>query len=166
MSKFKKFIKEWYPVVLIICFTLFSKTYIAEASHIQGSSMEPTLSDNDFVMLNKFDKQYDYNDLIIFKNIDSNRNLVKRIVGLPGDKIYIQNHTLYVNDIPKDEAYIKEEMGYDFPTVIVPPNHYFVCGDNRNNSLDSRQIGFINYNNIRGKIEFRFFPFDKITDFD
>lgn len=103
---------------------------------------------------------------LITKNPRRNR-LIKRIIGLPGDKIEIKNNVLYVNGIKKNESYAKIDpmcntvLNGEYLEIKVKPNQYFVLGDNRGGSLDSRAFGTIDESWIEGKAVFRLFPFNK-----
>lgn len=99
-------------------------------------------------------------------NHDRDHNLwIKRIIGKEGDVLAYKNGKVYRNGEELVEDYMKEQMAFPFETVVVPDNHVFVMGDNRNHSRDSREIGPIPMENIVGKVFLRFHPFDKIKLF-
>jgi signal peptidase I len=87
---------------------------------------------------------------------------IKRIVGIPGDRVEVKNGRVYRNGEVIRESYIKEAPDYDFASVIVPENQYLVFGDNRNNSCDSHLWGFVPHDNIIGKAVVRFWPLDRL----
>ena len=134
--------------------------------------MEPTLYNNEKVLVNKipaWNNSIDHKDIVVIRDDKNDRYYVKRIIGLPGDKVAIENDTLYVNDKPKDEPYLpKEQVGIellkmnmtgDFEPVSVPKDHYFVMGDNRLDSRDSRNgLGYIEEEDIVGISEYVLFP--------
>ena len=110
------------------------------------------------LILNKLDHKYNRYDIVVF-NYNGER-LIKRIIGMPKDKIESKDNVLYINDIEVDENYISSPTN-DF-IEIVGDNEYLLLGDNRKNSFDSRYIGSINKNDIIGTISIRLFPFSKI----
>lgn len=149
-----KFIKEFVPYVVITLIVLFVRMYIVSPVRVDGNSMHPTLKNREFLLLTKFDKSYDRFDIVVLKY--GKQKLVKRIIGLPGEHVEYKNNKLYVNGkvieekfklFETDDFNIKE-LGYD----VIPDNHYFVVGDNRGASLDSRKIGLIYDKNIEGTI--------------
>jgi signal peptidase I len=87
---------------------------------------------------------------------------IKRIIGIPGDRIEVKNERVYRNGEEIRESYIKEAPSYDWGPVIVPDNQYLVFGDNRNNSCDSHLWGFVPHDNIIGKAVVRFWPLDRL----
>jgi signal peptidase I len=103
---------------------------------------------------------------MIFESNDSDKkNWIKRIIGEEGDTLEYKNGRVYRNGEELVEDYIKEDMTFPFETIVVPENHVFVMGDNRNGSRDSREIGPVPNENIVGKVFLRFYPFDKIRKF-
>ncbi len=103
---------------------------------------------------------------MILRNEDDENNLwIKRVIGEAGDKLEFKNGKVYRNGVELVEDYIKEDMAFPFETIVVPENHVFVMGDNRNGSLDSRVIGSVPCENIVGKVILRFYPFEKVSTF-
>ncbi len=140
---------------------------------VKGSSMEPNFYHGDFVFINKLSTSLGTpkrGDVVICRMEDEGKNLIKRIIGLPGDEIDIrekvdgETYTLYRNGEAVTEEYIKEPMDskgtQEYP-YTVPENSYFVMGDNRNASSDSRResVGAIAKKDLMGKVVFRLYPF-------
>ena len=127
--------------------------------------MDPTLEDNEILLLKKYDHNFERFDIIVF-NYNGSR-LIKRVVGLPGDYVEYKDNKLYINDKRVKEDFIGtektndfklEELGFD----VIPKGHYFVMGDNRNNSTDSRVIGLVKEEDIYGSTNLSLFPLSKI----
>ena len=163
MEKIKKIIKEYGGYVLIIIVILLIKTYIIAPIIVSGDSMDSTLLDGDMMLLNKL--IYKTNDIERFDIIiiDYNDNyIIKRVIGLPGDKIKCVDNTLYINDKIYVENYLDEGTETnDFEIDEIKEGYYFVLGDNREVSLDSRRIGPIKKENIEGKAILTIFPFNR-----
>lgn len=155
-------------IIIILIFSL--RTFIAEARYIPASSMEPTLQINDRVIINKLtyrSSEPQRGDIIVFEATDSLKkegykdDFIKRIIGLPNEKVEVKNNQVYINDQPLEENYIKEKPNDNYGTIIVPQDSYFVLGDNRNNSYDSHYWGFVPRENIIGKATKIFYPFER-----
>ena len=166
----KKFLKELYPYVIIVVVVVLFRTFIATPVRVNGDSMYSTLNNGDILILNKLNKNYKRFDVVVIsKKVNGSKTkLVKRIIGLPGEKIEYKDNELYIND-KKIEDVSTARTGnfnlkdlYNFETI--PDNYYFVMGDNRNNSSDSRdyRIGLIKKEEIIGTTRIRLFPFNKI----
>lgn len=167
-------------IALIIA--LFLRLFIAEPRYIPSGSMLPTLQINDRIIVEKV--SYLFNapqrgEIIVFyppkapQITDTSAPYIKRIIGLPGDRISIHDKKVFVNDRPIKELYIAEAPSYNLlfasqnqdktesiQTATVPPNSYWVMGDNRNYSNDSHVWGFLPKENIIGRACLRFWPFD------
>lgn len=159
----KKFIKELIPYIVIIIVVVLIRTFIVTPVQVDGESMYPTLLDNQLLLLKKYDHSYDRFDIVVFEY--NNSKLVKRIVGLPGETISYKDNKLYINNKEIDnislDSYTYDfdlsELGFD----IIPEGYYFVLGDNRTNSLDSRAIGLVSEDSILGVTNFSIFPFKR-----
>lgn len=169
----KEFLKDSIKYVIVIFVILFVISYVISITQVVGSSMNPTLSEGQVLFLNKF--IYHFSDIkrgdIVSLEYADTKYLIKRVVGLPGEKIDIINNVLYINDKVYQEDYLANDLEYkdfhisDLGYDKIPDDMYFVLGDNRENSLDSREIGVIAKDNIKGKIALRFWPFTKIKFF-
>lgn len=155
-------IKEYIIVVVLgISLNLLFNCFFG-ISKINGLSMYPTLNDKEYIFYQKFNKDYDYNDIVIFKsNLNKNNKkmlLIKRIIAKTGDKITIKDGEVFVNDIKLDEPYLSDDVEtYGQLEYIVPKDSYFVLGDNRSDSVDSRDpiIGCVLAKNIEGKLNLK-----------
>ena len=154
-----KIIKEIVPYIVIIVVVVLIRLFIATPVRVDGDSMNPTLSNNQILLLNKMDKHYKRFDVIVFNH--NGNKLVKRIIGLPGDKVTYTDNKLYINDKLIKENYTRKNTD-DFTSDKVPSDMYFVLGDNRSNSLDSRYIGFVSKSDIEGVVNFSIIPPKKI----
>lgn len=163
-----KIFKEIISYILIIAFVVGIRTYLITPARVNGASMETTLFDGDILLLEKFNKKYQRFDIVVF-NYD-NSSLVKRIIALPGEHVKYLDDKLYINNELVVEDYINEQTGnFDLTSInyeVIPDGYYFVMGDNRDNSVDSRLIGLIAEKDILGKTNFRIFPFNKIGSLD
>lgn len=158
------------PTIIATSIALILRVYFLEARYIPASSMLPTLEIGDRLIINKIIYRFrnpQRGELIVFSPTDAllERNykdaFIKRIIGVPGDKVEVEEGQVYVNGQLLQEGYILEKPDYDFGPVIVPPDSYFVLGDNRNNSFDSHYWGFVPRKNIIGQVTQRFYPFSR-----
>ena len=158
-----KIIKELVPYVVIVLAVVLFRTFIITPVRVNGDSMNQTLKDGEILLLEKYDKKFERFDIVVLNY--NGEKLVKRIVGMPGESVRYLNNILYINGEKVSEKFLTEET-YDFDLKVlgydkIPENYYFVVGDNRDNSLDSRLIGLISKDDIEGKAIFRIFPFNK-----
>jgi signal peptidase I len=138
-------------------------TFVVQAFYIPSGSMEPTLMIDDRILVAKFEYRLGSphrGDVIVFRYpLNPQRDFVKRVIGLPGDRARLRDGVVYIGNQPiSEKSYtIKPDFG-NYGPVTVPPNHYFVLGDNRNNSEDSRFFGYVPRGNIIGKAVFIYWP--------
>jgi signal peptidase I len=165
-----KEVKEWaQAIITAVVLALLIRAFLFEIILVDGSSMLPTLNDADRVFVNKIGYiigKPEHGDVIIFKTPeDPHTNYVKRLIGLPGDKVRVVDGVVYVNDEPLTEPYILEPPYSDYAEVTVPEGRFFALGDNRNGSKDSRDshVGFVPLKNLLGKAVFRVWPFNNLT---
>ena len=160
-----------YLVILLVSFALvfgFVRPFVMEAFWIPSGSMIPTLEVGDRVLVNKFIYRFtdpNRGDIIVFESVDkTNEDLIKRVVGLPGDEIAVRSGKLYVNGEPQREPYTNKKLPDRsfYAKTTVPKDHVFVMGDNRGNSADSRVFGPLPEKNIEGEAFLRFWPPDRI----
>lgn len=171
-EKVKKEVMEWVKVfALAIVFALIITQFI-KPTLVRGASMYSTLEEGDYLIINRMSykfKEQDRGDIIVFESDlkqddGSIKDLVKRVIGVGGDHVVIENSKVYVNDKELNEPYIHNEITEGDIDTVVPEGKVFVLGDNREISLDSRyeQVGFIDDSDILGKVVIRLYPFNKI----
>ncbi|TMC53324.1 MAG: signal peptidase I [Chloroflexi bacterium] len=158
--------------VLVLAVILYvGISFAVQAVHVEGLSMFATLDNNDYLIANKIDYRLhapQRGDIIILRPPTSNStDFIKRIIALPGEKLLIRSGIVYINGHRLVEPYLPEEWTSEnnYPTdgtdgKVIPPNNYFVMGDNRNRSQDSRFFGPISRDRIDGKAWFRIWPLD------
>ncbi|MGK7376779.1 signal peptidase I [Planococcus sp. 1R117A] len=158
-------------IILTAAIVLVSRQFLFEPVSVHGQSMMPTFEEDDKVVLSKISR-IDNFDMIVFVAPDK-KNYIKRVIGIPGDRVEMKDDQLYLNGKRVAEPYLEEnrkwakENGYpeltaDFGEFIVPGDCYFVLGDNRLNSVDSRIIGFILEEAVIGEVKFRLSPVENI----
>ena len=141
-------------------------TFVARTFTVDGPSMMPTLQDGQRLLVDRLTyrfKEPQRGDVIVFRYpANPRQHFIKRIIGVPGDEIFIAGGTVFVNGVALQEDYINGPMftGRPFGPVIVQPGTYFVLGDNRNNSEDSRdrRVGLVPRENIVGRAVWRYWP--------
>lgn len=157
-----KFWKEAKDYILIIIAVLIIRTFIVTPAIVDGASMDYTLEDGQLVFINKLVyniKDVERFDIVVLNNEEDNDRIIKRIIGLPNETIEYNNNQLYINGKLVEQNY-EVEATEDF-TVVTKENEYFVLGDNRDVSKDSRMLGNFNEKDIIGRVNFRILPFKK-----
>ena len=194
----KSTLREYFEsIVIAVILALFIRTFVVQAFKIPTGSMEENLLIGDHLLVNKFVfgptvtaiertllpvGTIKRTDVIVFKYPEEpDRDFIKRVIGMPGEKVELKEKKVYINDKALDEPYVHflqppgqqgsefhEVTSFDvrerYGPVTVPPNHYFVMGDNRDNSQDSRYWGFIPRENIIGRPLFIYWSFDTPSD--
>jgi len=163
-KRFKLFLELMITLSFALILSVIIQRYILQLVVVPSGSMENTIRINDKLLNLKIPlaiKAIKRGDIIVFKMPDNkDEYYVKRVVGLSGDTIEIKKGILYINKKPYFEEYIKEKMKGDFGPIKVPTGKYFVLGDNRNDSFDSRfwTNKFVSREDIIGKIILRVYP--------
>ncbi|MDO9534616.1 MAG: signal peptidase I [Bacillota bacterium] len=159
----KKEVKEWArSILLAVVLAVIIRLFLIEVFLVEGTSMFPTLQHQERLIVNKAVyhlREPEKGEIIVF-NYSPRRDFIKRVVALNGDTVEIRNGELYVNDDLIDEPYIENSSVMDFGPVVVPEGHAFVLGDNRSNSMDSRDsaVGYISLERVKGKAFVIFWP--------
>jgi signal peptidase I len=162
-------IRFWFRDVLFACaIAIFLVVFVVQPVKVEGTSMQPRLADQERIFVNRFIYRFKdicKGDVVVFWfPKDRNKSFIKRILGVPGDRVEIQDGSVYVNDAKLEEPYLKPEFRdhKSFKKVIVPPGQYFVLGDHRNSSNDSRAWGFVDRSLIYGKAVFCYWPVSRV----
>ncbi len=155
-----KFIRSLIPYIIIIVVVVFIRTFIITPVKVNGTSMYPTLEGDEIMLLNKLGA-IDRFDIVVLKLDGEQNNLIKRIIGLPGETVEIKNNEIYINDELLDDPY-GTGITYNIDPVTLGEDEYFILGDNRIVSLDSRVFGKIHRSEIKGTTNFIMYPFSKI----
>ena len=171
-EKVKKEIFEWVKVFALAIVFAFIITQFIKPTLVRVDSMYSTLEEGDYLIINRMSykfKEPQRGDIIVFKSDlqqedGSSKDLVKRVIGVSGDTVKIENSKVYVNGEELVEPYINDEVTEGDIDTVVPENSVFVLGDNREISLDSRydSVGFIDDSDILGKVFISLYPFNKI----
>ena len=155
-----KIIKEIIPYIVIVLVVVLIRTFIITPVRVDGDSMKNTLKNGDILLLYKL-SSIDRFDIIVLDEEKDNEKIIKRVIGLPGETVAIKKGKIYINDKVIDDEYAYGQTS-DYDKVTLKDDEYFILGDNRLISKDSRYFGPIKDNEIKGKIVFRLFPFTKI----
>lgn len=176
-KKLKNELTEWVKAISIALVCGIAITLVIQPTMVSGQSMHPTLENNDYLIINRLAYGTDEpqrGDIVVFKTkltdnkSHKEKNLVKRVIALPGEHIVIKDSKVYINDKLLDESYIKGIYTSGYIDMIVPNNQVFTMGDNRPESADSRmeEIGTVSLDDIVGKVSLRLYPFDKVGNID
>jgi len=180
------FMWELVQTVLLTLLIFFAMRAVVQNFKVEGTSMEPTLHNNQFLIINKMTYARidgtpvervipttstepgaphfvfgnpEHGDIVVFRfPAQPDKDFIKRIIGVPGDLVEVRAGRVYLNGQLQDEPYIKDGASYDRPGQIVPTGQYFVLGDNRPNSSDSHVWGFVPADNLVGKAWFAYWP--------
>jgi signal peptidase I len=162
-SRTRSALREFVETILITLLIYFLvRTFLFENYRVLGQSMHPTLENGQYLVINKLLyrlQEPQRGDIIVFRDVrDDSRKLIKRIIGLPGETVEIQGGQLYIDDRLIDEPYIDQLGYYSEPASLIPDGHFYVLGDNRNNSSDSHSWGTLPGDKIVGKAWLSYWP--------
>jgi signal peptidase I len=155
-------------IIISLGVSAFFILFLYQPVKVEGTSMMPTLDDQERVFINKFVYRLEAiqrGDVVVFRYPrDTSKSYIKRVIAVPGDRIRIEDGLLYVNDRQVAEDYVPSiyEDVRSYAETIVPPHSYFVLGDHRNLSNDSRDFGPVDERFIYGKAVFGYWPFAKL----
>ena len=160
-SEFWTFVRDVLETLVLAIIMFLVINTVSARVRVDGSSMAPTLADGQFVMVNRLAYKFgepSHGDIVVFRYPrDPEQDFVKRIIGLPGDTVEIRGGHVYVNGLQLEESYIAAAARSQ-GSWTVPDDHLFVLGDNRNNSQDSRNFGFVSMDEVLGKALFIYWP--------
>lgn len=173
-SWFKKFGLMIFEIVKVVLISLLIiipiRLWVVQPFYVDGPSMEPNFYDKEYLIIDEISYRFNEpmrGEVVVFKNPKNTRvYFIKRIIGLPGDTVEIKEGGVFVNDEKIVENYIEYKDSKDHPKVTVGDSEYFVMGDNRMNSYDSRSIGPIDQKYIIGRVWVRGWPLNRINTFN
>ena len=155
----KRIIKELIPYIIIVVVVVLIRTFIATPVRVDGDSMNKTFKNGDILILYKLSKINRF-DVIVLHEEKDNEKIIKRVIGMPGDTVAIKDGEIYIKKKKIDDKYAYG-MTSDYDRITLKSDEYFILGDNRLISKDSRYFGPIKEKEIKGKVIFRIFPFSK-----
>lgn len=162
MEKNKNWFKELVPYLVILIVVILIRTFFITPIRVSGQSMVNTLQGGEIMILNKQGELTRYSMVVADLVVNGKRDdtIIKRIYGLPGEKIKCENGKIYINDKKIEDTYGYGQTS-DFEEVVLKDDEYFLLGDNREISLDSRYIGAVNKKNIEGTTNFILWPINR-----
>ena len=169
VPRLKHWLFDWAETIVVaLILALIIRAFFLQVFWIPSGSMEPTLDIKDRIVVNKvafYFRQPKRQEVVVFRQVasfdQSKKDLIKRLMGLPGEKLEIKNGIIYINGAPVEEKHLLNQDYANFGPVTIPANSYFVMGDNRPASADSRYWGFLPRRNIIGPAFLRIWPLTK-----
>lgn len=157
-----KVIKEVIPYVVILIVVILIRTYLITPVMVSGPSMKPTLDGGEVIILNKVAKINRFDIVVVDIKTE---DIIKRVIGLPGESISCEDGVIFINGKRQDEEYSMGITG-SFKEIKLKDDEYFVLGDNREDSLDSEELGPMKVEQIKGEASFIIFPFNRFGNAD
>jgi signal peptidase I len=155
-------------LLVSLAISAFIIIFLYQPVKVEGTSMMPGLEDQERIFVNKFVYRWEpiqRGDIVVFRYPrDTSKSYIKRVIGVAGDRIRIENGQVYVNGEALDEDYVPSDYAdaHSYGEVVVPSNSFFVLGDHRTMSNDSRDFGTVNERYIYGKAVFGYWPMEKL----
>jgi signal peptidase I len=165
MKVLRSWVRDFFFSIVVSFFIIL---FVYQPVKVEGGSMEPGLEDQERIFINKLVYRWESierGDIIVFRYPrDPRKSFIKRVVGVPGDHVRISYGHLYLNSRPVRESYVPPEFldSRSYPETVIPPNAYFVLGDHRSMSNDSRDFGPVQRGYIYGKAVFGYWPVEKL----
>lgn len=160
-----KFVKELIPYIIIVVVVILIRSFIVTPVRVTGNSMEKTLQDGDIMILNKL-ASFDREDIVVIsKGYAGDDVIIKRVIGMPGEKIKCEDSIIYIDDKEYKDSHAYGKTS-DFEEITLKDDEYFVLGDNRVVSNDSRYLGPVKEELIEGTTNIIIYPFSKIGKTD
>jgi len=162
---------SWRSFFLFLAFIILFRLFVLEPHNVSGSSMDNTFKDKDYVLVDKLTYRFkapEAGDVVVFDppaSAENKSRFIKRIVAIPGESIEVKESGTYINDKNTTENFIDYPSNKTSPSVLLKKEEYFVMGDNRYVSFDSRYWGPITRDEIQGRVLMRLYPFNKISLF-
>jgi len=156
-SWLRELVEAVLPALVIV---LVVNVFLAQATRVEGQSMDPNLHNNQRIIIEKLTYRFRpprRGEIVVLRRPQPDP-LIKRVIGLPGEKVAIHNEQVYIDGEPLDEPYLREITGGVMSPEIVPERHVFVLGDNRDSSNDSRAFGMVALDDIVGRAWIRYWP--------
>jgi signal peptidase I len=155
-------------LLVALAIAAFIIIFLYQPVKVEGVSMMPGLEDQERIFVNKFVYRWEpiqHGDIVVFRYPrDTSKSYIKRVIGVAGDRVRIENGQVFVNGTPIDEAYVPSDYAdaRSYGEIVVPANSYFVLGDHRTMSSDSREFGPVSERYIYGKAIFGYWPMEKL----
>jgi len=160
-SRLKSWLRELLEAILpALVIVLVVNIFLAQATRVEGQSMEPNLHNNQRLIIEKISYRFHSptrGDIVVIRRPQPDP-LIKRIIGLPGETVEIHDGQVYINGTPLNEPYLTQPTVGIMPARLVPEEHIFVLGDNRGSSNDSRAFGMVSFDDIIGRAWLRYWP--------